>query len=220
MQMDQEEITPVKRQADPISNWKILWAKSNPRHPLWKHMLDVAAVSMALPILENSFGWKSLEIAFLAGLHDIGKADSVFQHQIPDFSTELTDNGYQKTGDVRCRHECISARFINKRLIAEGIDGYAADSISRAVAAHHGYWDEVARDVGEQYRKAQDRLYAMLQQVLSIVALPATNPSDLSAFGMRLAGHVVLCDWIASNEQFFGDFRLNAIEDSQVSMTA
>ena len=30
--------------------YKLLWAKSKPRHPLWKHLLDVAAVSLALKI--------------------------------------------------------------------------------------------------------------------------------------------------------------------------
>jgi hypothetical protein len=65
-----------------------LWAKSEPRHPLWKHMLDASAVSLALPSAAINFGWKAEETAFLVGLHDIGKADSRFQHQIRGFSEE------------------------------------------------------------------------------------------------------------------------------------
>ncbi|MDM7992821.1 MAG: hypothetical protein QUS11_05855 [Candidatus Fermentibacter sp.] len=29
---------------DNSANFRVLWAKSSPRHPLWKHLLDLAAV--------------------------------------------------------------------------------------------------------------------------------------------------------------------------------
>jgi len=193
-----------------------LWAKSKPRHPLWKHLLDAAAVSLALPAPAIDFGWKGKHTAFLVGLHDIGKADSTFQHQIPDYSDELSNIGYPVTADVRCRHERLSANFIKNRLIREGIDLYTADSISRTVVVHHGYWDEAARPVAPMYEDAQILLCKMLEQALDINSLPLDHPSDLSAFGMRLAGRIVLCDWIASNEMFFGDDRLQKENDPQL----
>lgn len=194
--------------------WKKLWAKSKPRHPLWKHLLDTAAVSLALPPLALVKGWEAAHIAFLAGLHDIGKADSRFQFQIPQFVNELIAAGYPATADARCRHERISAKFIKKMLEDEGLSPNVADTISRAVVVHHGYWNETARDVGPEYATARKQLIEKLKSVLDIQGLPKSFSSDHSSFGMRLAGHIVLCDWIASNEKFFSDARLKDISES------
>ncbi|MBI4774286.1 MAG: CRISPR-associated helicase Cas3' [Deltaproteobacteria bacterium] len=197
------------------ADYKLLWAKSKPRHPLWKHLLDASAVSTALPPPVNNFGWGVEETALLVGLHDIGKADSCFQHQIPDFSDELVKARYPVTGDAPCRHERISAMFIKHKLIEGGLDPLVADAVARTVLAHHGYWYETARPVGQAYADAQNQLCRMLRQVLGLNAFPSKSPSDLSAFGMRFAGHIVLCDWIASNEGFFGDARLRDVDDPE-----
>lgn len=199
----------------PAAGVKRLWAKSNPRHPLWKHMLDASTVSLALSPPVISFGWTPEVTALLVGLHDVGKADSCFQHQISEFSPELLRAGYPLSDDTRCRHERISARFIKKRLVSDGLDEFIADAIARTVVAHHGYWNEAARDVGPEYVEAQDQLCRMLQQVLGVQAFPHQSVPDLSAFGMRLAGHIVLSDWIASNEEFFGDPRLKDLDDPE-----
>jgi CRISPR-associated endonuclease/helicase Cas3 len=197
----------------PTANCKLLWAKSEPRHPLWKHLLDASAVSLELPCLPAEFGFRAEEIAFLVGLHDIGKADSSFQHQVPAFSEELVRAGFRDTNDARCRHERISARFVRNRLEKEGLKSLA-DTVSRAMLAHHGYWNEAARDVGWEYAEAQNQFWGMLQQALGLKRLSIAGLPDLSAFGMRLAGHLVLCDWIASNEEFFGDARLKNIDEA------
>jgi len=102
-------------------DYRQLWAKSKPRHPLWKHLLDASAVSIALPPPLSDCGWERAQIAFLVGLHDIGKADSCFQHQIPGFSPELVEAGFPATADPRCRHERISARFVENMLSEEGL---------------------------------------------------------------------------------------------------
>jgi CRISPR-associated endonuclease/helicase Cas3 len=205
------------------ADWTRLWAKSKPRHPLWKHLLDSAAISLALPPPDAGFGIDARTRALLVGLHDIGKADPVFQHQSwtdPDgssagFSRELLDAGFPKTADARCRHERISAGFIRKYLTDRGAEPYTADAIARSIVAHHGYWVEAARNVAEPYARAQHELCRMLLEVIGVdgAAICPTPPSDLSAFGMQLAGHVVLCDWIASNEGFFTDQKLADIND-------
>ena len=199
--------------SQPKADYRCLWAKSEPKHALWKHLLDAAAVSLALSNPLSSFRWSDTETALIVGLHDVGKADAFFQHQVATFSVELEEAGFPRTGDARCRHERISARFIKNKLIEEGINSFAPDAVSRTVVVHHGYWYETARDAGRKYTEAQNQLCLMLQQVLDIEGLPNKSPSDLSAFGMRLAGHIVLCDWIASNEKFFGDARLKNVDD-------
>lgn len=210
-----------------VVNFKALWAKSAPRHNLWKHLLDVSAVSLQLPTSAVSPGWEAKHIAFLVGLHDIGKADSGFQHQKwrdsegreRSFSKELNAAGYPDRRDAPCRHERISKQFIIDMLTKQQVDAYFADAIARAVVAHHGYWNESARSVAPEYAEAQNQLCDMLRQVLNVDSLPTKPPPDLSAFGMRLAGHVVLCDWIASNERFFGDERLRNIDDPEPYFT-
>lgn len=211
--------------------FKRLWAKSDPRHDLWKHLLDTAAVSLELPLPALGSDLKPEHVAFLVGLHDIGKADSAFQHQKwrdaqgqeCSFSKDLEEIGYRVCADPPCRHERISARFISELLTnkkdeiaADAASDAVADAISRAFVAHHGYWDKNSqRPVVRKYAEAQEELCNMLRQVLRVGKLPAISPPHLSAFGMRLAGHIVLCDWIASNERFFGDQRLQKIEDPE-----
>lgn len=58
-------------------NCRKLWGKSAPFHPLWKHMLDVAAVALVLPFPMADKNWTQSLISFLAGLHDIGKLISL-----------------------------------------------------------------------------------------------------------------------------------------------
>ncbi|MBI2865507.1 MAG: CRISPR-associated helicase Cas3' [Chloroflexi bacterium] len=196
---------------------RLLWAKydrdTGAWHPLWKHLLDSAAMSLALPAPVISPGWEAEATAFLVGLHDVGKADSCFQHQIPQLSDGLVKAGFPITVDARCRHERLSAKFIKNKLKEGAVNPYVADATARVVVAHHGYWDENGRDVGQQYAEAQNRLCHLLELVLDLKALPCESPPDLSAFGMRLTGHVVLSDWLASNEKFFMDARLMGIED-------
>ena len=190
-----------------------LWAKSKPRHPLWKHLLDAAAVSLVLPNPLTVFGWSEEQTAMLVGLHDIGKADPTFQHQDPDISVELeSETLFKRTCDPRCRHERLSARFIRDNLRNAGMSERDADTIGRAVVAHHGYWNESIRPVPSPYKEAQEEILQSMKEVLGINCVPNAIPENHSAFGMRLAGHVVLCDWIASNEKFFADSRLVGIE--------
>ncbi|MBI2910040.1 MAG: CRISPR-associated helicase Cas3' [Chloroflexi bacterium] len=202
----------------PTANYNVLWAKSAPRHPLWKHLLDAAAVSLALPSPLVNFGWKAEETALLVGLHDIGKADSRFQHQ--NFSDELVAAGFPVTGDAPCRHERISACFIRETLRKAGMSDRDADTVGRAVLAHHGYWNESPRRVPSPYKEAQEEILESLESSLGISRVPILAAGDHSAFGMRLTGHVVLADWIASNEKFFGDARLKDVDDPEAYLAA
>lgn len=184
-------------------------------------MLDTSAVSLALPPPAIDSGWCAEQTALLVGLHDIGKANPCFQHQqwtdsdgnVCSFSDELGESGFPNTGDAPCRHERISAQFIKAKLEQDKLNEFTADAISRAVVAHHGCWCESPVAVAGNYAAAQDQLCEMLQQALEVSTLPRNAPPDMSAFGMRLAGHVVLSDWIASNEQFFTNSRLCDIHD-------
>ncbi|MBS1712124.1 MAG: CRISPR-associated helicase Cas3' [Armatimonadetes bacterium] len=191
----------------------MLWAKSKPYHPLWKHLLDAAAVSLCLANPLAKWGWTPEQVALIVGLHDIGKADAGFQHQVAELSGGLTQAGFLATADVRCRHEKLSAKFVRSNLKESGCSERDADTIGRAILAHHGYWEEVG--VGAPYKDAQHELYQLLKGTLGLneLHLPVIEGDGHSAFGTRLAGHIVLCDWIASNEQFYLDDQLKEIDN-------
>ncbi|MFZ4508747.1 MAG: CRISPR-associated helicase Cas3' [Fimbriimonas sp.] len=190
-----------------------LWAKSSPWHPLWKHLLDATAVCMALPNPLARWGWSREQGALIVGLHDVGKADAFFQHQVPEFSPKLTEAGFPVPCDARCRHERLSAKFIRDSREALGLSERDADTVGRAVIAHHGYWDEGERPVGPEYREAQSYLFEILISALRLSGAKVPPVSEYSAFGMRLAGNIVLCDWIASDTEFFTDSRLSGINE-------
>jgi len=191
-----------------MADYKILWAKSKPRHPLWKHLLDSSAVSLALGSPIKSYGWGERETALLVGLHDIGKSYPRFQHRVPDFSEELASAGFRDTSHRYYRHERISADFVRMKLTEAAHDPHLIDAIARIFAAHHSRWDGDKPGATGNYLEAQELLFLILQRVLGAGSFPCEKPSNLSAFGMRLLGHVVLCDWIASNKKFYCDERL------------
>jgi len=195
---------------------KKLWAKSSPRHPLWKHLLDVAAVARVLPFPARNDGWTPDLLAFFAGCHDLGKADFYFQSRAPEIFKEFSDEKGWKTGDPCCRHERISARFLMEWLQDRQAEEDTAESVSRAVLSHHGYWDQQARPVGKKYTEAQNELAEMLYRVLGSPGVPREKIENLSAFGICLSGHIVLSDWIASNEAFITDARLITTDDPEV----
>lgn len=59
---------------------KALWAKTDPYHPLWCHLLDTAAVCEHLIIcLGCPDDLPAVWTMYLAALHDIGKSDPEFQ---------------------------------------------------------------------------------------------------------------------------------------------
>ncbi|HOO64710.1 MAG TPA: CRISPR-associated helicase Cas3', partial [Synergistaceae bacterium] len=117
------------------------------------------------------------------------------------------------TGDAIYRHERLSANFAREWLREKGIPERTVEPISQSILAHHGCWEKDFRPVGRKYAEAQQQLSQMLHHALGSPVPPEEKPQDLSAFGMCLAGHIVLSDWIASNEQFFCDSRLTHLND-------
>lgn len=197
----------VDPSVDDTRDLRVLWAKSFPRHPLWKHMLDAAAVSLALPSLAIDGGFSAHQVAFFVGLHDVGKANPTFQHKVAELSPELVQAGFPKTADAECRHERLSAVFV-RNLLKDDFGRREAAAVALAIAAHHGGWEDQAPAIADQYQEAQAELCTLLREVLQVGRLPCGIAGDVSAFGIMLAGRVVLSDWVASNEAFLRDERL------------
>ncbi len=126
---------------------RALWAKSNPRHELWRHLLDIAAVARALiPIF-----WKNPPIPerwlwFLVALHDIGKADALFQKKAPEAIAEILEEmgffiGFDEAKSRGFRHEARSAEWLETFLESKNWDSQARNPIICAIRGHHGDFD-------------------------------------------------------------------------------
>ena len=197
-----------------------LWAKSYPSdseryHPLWCHLLDVAAVCKALipqfgGIAEIPDNW----LPYLVALHDIGKADAQFQNKVEFLSQELRGTGlwFPSEPDREYRHEKRSAEWLWANLEGGGWDTNAVRVVAQAITGHHGnfqacaYAEQESREAQWQpWRSLREELAALVQNTLGAPALlPAPGRfTDASAAGMKLSGLIVLSDWIASNPETY-----------------
>lgn len=194
-----------------------LWAKSEPFHPLWCHLFDVAAVAQSLvrrfggmPELPDSF------VALLAGLHDLGKADPWFQNKAPELDERLREHGIvlpqRETalfdGQRRFRHEARSAGWVQDWLLEAGWGNDAAATIATAIHGHHGNFttefiydeDSSAKALWDGWRR---ELFELLASVLKPPMVRIEKFEDASEVGAKLSGLIVLADWIASNDEVY-----------------
>ena len=193
-----------------------LWAKSYPDdparyHPLWCHLLDVAAVCRALVPRFGGIGdipddW----LPYLVALHDIGKADARFQGKAPTLAglgvpvdSEGASRGF--------RHEARSAEWIMESLKAgpTGWEKEAALVAAQAIRGHHGDfgvdapYNESEWPWAEFYQSVRRELAVLVAETLKIHSHQQKRFSDASVAGMKLSGLIVLSDWIASNPETY-----------------
>lgn len=196
---------------------RALWAKTEPVHPLWCHLVDVATVAQALlprfgsiPELPDAF------VALVAGLHDIGKADPWFQNKAPELVSSLREVGIPMPdhdtalldGQRRFRHEARSAEWVQNLLVAAGWGVFAAPTIATAIHGHHGsFTTEFIYEEDASTRRMWDdwrgELAGILQRVLQPESCRIDRFANASDVGAKLSGLIVLADWIASNPELY-----------------
>jgi len=197
-------------------------------HPLICHMVDVAAVAEALwdavlPRTTKERLQQALDIedeaqtrswiAFLAGLHDLGKACPAFQQKdqfarsrlagLP-FGQVASDPGHGAvTGEVLCR--LLESEFGTYRRVAA--------RLAEILAGHHGFFQAGFSNakgacIGESDPETQQAWEALrLELVRELARLTGARPgavraSSLSnAMAMVLAGLVSVADWIGSIDE-------------------
>lgn len=224
---------------------RLFWGKlgrgGNPAelvpHPLICHAIDTAFMAELLfpqlvgpecrAELERAFqplgGTAALWVAFLAGLHDLGKLSPAFQ---------------AKRGDVAVRHvpEPVAAETRRLHTVRKGtsgtdtfhgvltayhfarlLDGWGASRetcavIAQALGGHHGrFWswqtiDTAARAPGDRGGAFwQDRVDRMVDSFAGLLGLPV--PAGLrwaevrldTGAAVALAGLTTISDWVASH---------------------
>ncbi|WP_105317430.1 CRISPR-associated helicase/endonuclease Cas3 [Thermus tenuipuniceus] len=206
-----------------------LWAKSgDPFHPLLAHMLDTAAVALAVleeePARTRRFyaeDWKLEEekalrlTAFLAGLHDLGKASPVFQAAWPEGAKRVRGAGLtwdeELIRESWVAHGVFTDLYLRKVLREWGLSRRAAYLLAQALGAHHGFpAEERERTLGKQHVKAEPQSWrearAYLVEALAkalglepLSSLPDPSPEAL----LRVMALASFADWIASDPTLF-----------------
>ncbi len=232
------------------------WRAADHYHALLCHMLDVALVAANLcaargfeRVFPRAKGalWGAEDsrwIAFLAGLHDLGKASPAFQlhsslsaKDLEAIRARLADAGLRcpRLRDPQA-HGAITAAVLPE-ILAERhrFSSEAARLFARVAGAHHGRFatsSDLERVEKAGYRAAgdgpwRDLRIAIVDELASILDIPKSSPPvPDAATAVALAGFISVADWIGSMKEYFPyavapgsehgaiDFRAYAIESA------
>ncbi len=242
------------------------WAKTthdkekypNAYHPLLCHMIDVAMVTQVMwnqviatatkkrivEVLGLSSNSESIEaagklIAFISGLHDIGKASPPFAHRkTPQDIYKIYDNTKfakkKEPADPECApHGYVTASQLPIILKDCFCFNYNfADKISVVIGGHHGVFPrcENTQEIGDctdlrggkNWENARRALALELAQALDFssnrISVKIVDIDNATA--MIIAGLVSVADWIGSNTDYFPCEITNQHNPGQVDIYA
>lgn len=216
-----------------------VWAKSPNEHgawlPLWQHMDDSADIAgglfdhwlprrvvelLAAPF-HGEVGAARTAVAFLAGLHDLGKAtpafavqDRVLAERMRELGLPMPASELDLVDRQQVYHSLAGHHLLQRWLVDQGWSRKLARAWAVVLGGHHGVPpDSVSETQGAP--AVHPKLYGqgMWQQVQAelierMVArtgaqgyLDAWRGAELSAqFQVLATAMVIMSDWIASNE--------------------
>jgi len=225
-----------------------LWGKSNAGgrpNLLIQHLFDSLAVGELIwdhylapgprrRIDEVAGGSGRRFLAWLCGLHDIGKATPAFQSYEKGLAAKVHESGLTVAGMLagaprQWRHEIAGGRILHEVL------GKAWASSERhrgwvwpLVAGHHGrFWgvsDLQLRKANDNHGRAPSWASAQAA-VVDVVSVAAGYPSTSAAHPVKrpsksdqllLSGLMIMADWIASDERRFPG--IDAVADAGVEV--
>ncbi|NOT62452.1 MAG: CRISPR-associated endonuclease Cas3'', partial [Acidobacteria bacterium] len=225
------------------------WAKTthdkdrypNAYHPLLCHLIDVAAVtlvmwkdvlpkavkeriarSLGLPTDDDGLEVTGRIVAWIAGLHDLGKASPPFAHRPTTQNIHQLYDGtrFAKTREPepakKAPHGYVTASELPEILGSDfGFSPALARQISVMIGGHHGVFPRCENTQAIQdnpdYRGGKKWLEVrrwLALEVARMFAIPTlahsmTEPKLDNATTMVFAGLVSVADWIGSNSTFF-----------------
>lgn len=215
-----------------------LWGKSPEKaggrtNLLLQHLFDAMAVAGILwdafiaPVTRRSLdeataGNGRRLFAWLAGLHDLGKAIPCFQGQVPALADLVRQSGLeiprQTATRARIRHELASASILRDALLSRWPDRDQVEWVWPLLAGHHGILPSVtavtSRPLERQERLGSPDSWGRVQSLIVSVVTRAVGCEDVGEMCPRtmptrgeqlaLSGLVTMADWIASDEVRFG----------------
>lgn len=200
---------------------EFLWAKSAPKKSLCAHLIDTGVCAQLYLSAESSRAirealaenWNCTEqeaigqAAYIAALHDIGKAHPDFQRKDQGCLKKWCDAGYkqlfEQRQDVRFRHEQYSATVIERILKSRGFSRSIAKQYA-AIAAIHHQGHESVRLSDPRSSAWMDMQDALEEDMRTLFIQNGTLHSarHWDSLCMTLAGVTILCDWVASSDAF------------------
>ncbi|WP_308363663.1 MULTISPECIES: CRISPR-associated helicase Cas3' [unclassified Microbulbifer] len=230
-----------------------VWAKSGEGygHGLLAHLLDVAAVAEAILMREpeSSRRWAAQAlglplpnlvrwVAFLAGLHDFGKAIPGFQDKWEEGrqADEALGLSFPQRSLGVTDHACASAALLGEHLSRQGVEQrYWILHVLQAISAHHGYnFSQIEiRDAKplrepEKWGAARNTIFIVFRAVLAPQGAPEVESLAQPAV-QWLAGLTSVADWIGSNPEWFppgercdlfADYHANALRRADEALSA
>lgn len=206
-----------------------LWAKydrkTGDHHLLHYHLLDVAAVALLIwerVLSDSQRNWLSTiccadastvqrQLAFLAALHDIGKATPSFQAKARPLYDQLLDMGLPQEPIFDEPHGTLSSAILSRQMKERGLRGSSASRLASVIGGHHGEWisdtqlQSARGAIGQtKWHELQAALTEDIARTLNVDQLHL--PSDIiesNVFAAFLSGFVSVCDWIGSNSTYF-----------------
>ena len=190
-------------------------------HPTVCHMLDTGIMAREILSLQpptfrqrltshfDPDETKALNVlAFVAALHDIGKISPGFQLKRQDLCAHLKVRGFAFPPASESKHGRIVLDALTEVLENRYCCGrYDADALARILAAHHGVFEE-CRDVvggGDRiWQDAREETVAFLAKIFGGTSLASVRLENVPELFL-LAGLISVADWIASDEQTFGN---------------
>ena len=250
----------------------LFWAKTtddknglqrpNAFHPLICHLIDVAAATQAIwenvltetqkrqlatPFgLEDKLPEAGKIIAFLIGLHDLGKCSPPFALR-GEFDklkwkdkqtvrlvelyrdTEYFCSGFKSASDAP--HNFVTSvilpPILNKKF---GFKLPFAKNIAEIIGGHHGTFPDsnyLTKNTGDDYcgnqhwQDAQKALVEMLSGLFEVKGDFSNLPNDKldNATAMIFAGLTTVADWIGSNADFFKCEVADSTEEFSLNFT-
>lgn len=226
-----------------VKSGMCIWAKTDMKEPsslLWlslrQHLLDTMGISHYIftrylsshtrDILNACFhGYAEQVLAFLSGVHDIGKCTPAFEKQVMDSGYDfLIDNLDEHGLDIpphveskRLRHETSGFYAVRHWLMNHGFSKDYANTLSIAVGGHHGTYHDaqvyasVPRKRNEYGDMAWDNERTSIMDEMSSISgfdmIRAILSSDEHTITMPvqsiLTGCIVMSDWISSSTWTF-----------------
>ena len=172
--------------------------------------LDVLSAArqraLALPL---PHGRSSDYLAFLAGLHDLGKISPGFQdkrHDLRPFEDE-----FQYRGNFEPNHGLTSGwAIVNEIAPSFGWPKPMAQRLAHSVAAHHGSFLDLRKNAGSDCYGGSFWTKLRLAAAKELAECFEVEPRSLAdlpppswAWVVQFAGFVSVCDWLGSDESSF-----------------